>query len=221
MLVHERMTHHPVTVYPDMPIAEALNLMREQNVRRFPVLDRSTKELIGIVTEKELLYASPSPATSLSIHEINYLLSKLTVAKVMTVDLVTVQEDTPIEEAARLMVDNNISALPVLRGRTLVGIITETDLFKTFIELFAAREEGVRLTLLVPEKPGELLAIAQAIVEVSGNIISLGTFQGEDMSNRLLMIKVDGVPEQELVAKMQEIGAEIMDSRLCPQYDRC
>jgi len=221
MLVHERMTHHPVTVYPDMPIAEALNLMREQNVRRFPVLDRSTKKLIGIVTEKELLYASPSPATSLSIHEINYLLSKLTVAKVMTVDLVTVQEDTPIEEAARLMVDNNISALPVLRGRTLVGIITETDLFKTFIELFAAREEGVRLTLLVPEKPGELLAIAQAIVEVSGNIISLGTFQGEDMSNRLLMIKVDGVPEQELVAKMQEIGAEIMDSRLCPQYDRC
>jgi acetoin utilization protein AcuB len=215
------MTHHPITVHPDMPIAEALNLMRERNVRRFPVIDRKTKKLLGIVTEKELLYASPSPATSLSIHEINYLLSKLTVSKVMTTDLIVVSEHEPIEEAARLMVDHNVGALPVMRGDELVGIITETDLFKTFIELFAAREEGVRLTLLVPEKPGELLAISQAIVELSGNIISLGTFLGDDLTNRLLTIKVDGVSEQELVAKMQEIGAEVVDARSCSQYTTC
>ena len=221
MLVQERMSRHPVTVYPDMPIAEALNLMREQNVRRFPVLDRKTKKLIGIVTEKQLLYASPSPATALSMHEINYLLSKLTVSRVMATDLITVSEDTPIEEAARLMVDNRIGGLPVMRGETLVGIITETDLFKTFLELFAAREGGVRLTILVPERRGELLAIAQAIVGLDGNIISLGTFRGEDMSNRLLTIKVEGVPEQDLVAKMKEIGAEVIDSRGCPQSDRC
>ena len=221
MLVQERMSRHPVTVYPDMPIAEALNLMREQNVRRFPVLDRKTKKLLGIVTEKQLLYASPSPATALSMHEINYLLSKLTVSRVMATDLITVSEDTPIEEAARLMVDNRIGGLPVMRGETLVGIITETDLFKTFLELFAAREGGVRLTILVPERRGELLAIAQAIVGLDGNIISLGTFRGEDMSNRLLTIKVEGVPEQDLVAKMKEIGAEVIDSRGCPQSDRC
>ena len=163
MLVYERMTHHPITVPPDMPIAEALKLMREQKVRRFPVIDRKTKALIGIVTEKELLYASPSPATSLSMHEINYLMSKITVERVMTSEVITISEDTPIEQAALEMVDHRIGGLPVMRGATLVGIITETDLFKTFLELFAAREGGVRLTLLVPEQRGELAAITQAI----------------------------------------------------------
>ena len=218
MLVRERMTHHPVTVYPDLPIAEALNRMRQEKVRRFPVVDRETKKLIGIVTEKELLYASPSPATSLSVYEINYLLSKITVAKVMTSDVITVTEDDPIEEAARLMVDHGVGALPVMRGDVLVGIITETDLFKTFIELFAARQEGVRLTMLVPEVKGELAAITQAIVEIGGNILSLGTFLGEDPTNRMVTVKVAGVPSEKLVAVMEALGMEIVDVRMC---ERC
>lgn len=213
MLVYERMTHHPITVHPDLPVAEALRIMREENVRRFPVMDRKTNALVGIVTEKELLYASPSPATSLSMHEINYLLSKLTVDRVMTTDLITVQEDTPIEEAARILVDNGIGGLPVMRGDTLVGIITETDLFKTFIELFAARESGVRLTLLVPEQKGELAMITDAISELGGNIVTLGTFLGEDLSNRVLVLKVGDVPEEQLVEKMKEIGTRILDVR--------
>jgi len=213
MLVYERMTHHPITVHPDLPVAEALRIMREENVRRFPVMDRKTNTLVGIVTEKELLYASPSPATSLSMHEINYLLSKLTVDRVMTTDLITVQEDTPIEEAARILVDNGIGGLPVMRGDTLVGIITETDLFKTFIELFAARESGVRLTLLVPEQKGELAMITDAISELGGNIVTLGTFLGEDLSNRVLVLKVGDVPEEQLVEKMKEIGTRILDVR--------
>jgi acetoin utilization protein AcuB len=221
MLVYERMTHHPITVYPDLPISEALKLMREQKVRRFPVIDRKTKKLIGIVTEKELLYASPSPATSLSIHEINYLLAKITVSEVMTTELITVIEDTPIEEAALLLVDHNVGALPVMRDDLLVGIVTETDLFKTFIELFAARSEGVRLTLLVPEKKGELLLVAKAILDVGGNIISLGTFLGEDLTNRLLTVKVDQVSQDVLVAKMKEIGAEIIDVRRCSSSKAC
>jgi len=213
MLVYERMTHHPITVHPDLPVAEALRIMREENVRRFPVMDRKTNTLVGIVTEKELLYASPSPATSLSMHEINYLLSKLTVDRVMTTELITVQEDTPIEEAARILVDNGIGGLPVMRGDTLVGIITETDLFKTFIELFAARESGVRLTLLVPEQKGELAMITDAISELGGNIVTLGTFLGEDLSNRVLVLKVGDVPEEQLVEKMKEIGTRILDVR--------
>jgi acetoin utilization protein AcuB len=213
MLVYERMTHHPITVHPDLPVAEALRIMREEKVRRFPVIDRRTNTLVGIVTEKELLYASPSPATSLSIHEINYLLSKLTVDRVMTTELITVQEDTPIEEAARILVDNDIGALPVMRGDTLVGIITETDLFRTFIELFAARERGVRLTLLVPEQKGELAMITDAISELGGNIATLGTFLGEDLSNRVLVLKVGDVPEEQLVDKMKEIGTRILDVR--------
>jgi acetoin utilization protein AcuB len=213
MLVYERMSHHPITVHPDLPVAEALRMMREEKVRRFPVVDRRTGILVGIVTEKELLYASPSPATSLSMHEINYLLSKLTVDRVMTTELITVQEDTPIEEAARIMVDNDIGGLPVMRGDTLVGIITETDLFKTFIELFAARESGARLTLLVPEQKGELAMITDAISDLGGNIVTLGTFLGEDMSNRILVLKVADVPEEQLVEKMKEIGTRILDVR--------
>ncbi|MFL7807164.1 MAG: CBS domain-containing protein [Anaerolineae bacterium] len=213
MLVYERMTHHPITVHPDLPVAEALRIMREEKIRRFPVMDRKTNALVGIVTEKELLYASPSPATSLSMHEINYLLSKLTVDRVMTTELITVQEDTPIEEAARILVDNNIGGLPVMRGDTLVGIITETDLFRTFIELFAARESGVRLTLLVPEQKGELAMITDAISELGGNIVTLGTFLGEDLSNRILVLKVGDVPEEQLVDKMKEIGTRILDVR--------
>jgi acetoin utilization protein AcuB len=215
------MTHNPITVYPDLPVSEALNRMRTEGIRRFPVLDRKTNKLIGIVTEKELLYASPSPVTSLSIHEINYLLSKLTVEKVMTVKPVTVREDTPIEEAALVMIDNKIGALPVMRDDALIGIITETDVFKTFIELFAAREQGVRLTLLVPEQKGELAIITEAIAELGGNIGALGTFQGQDTSNRLLTIKVDGVDQEQLANKMKEIGAKIIDARTCEAAEAC
>ncbi|MBN1581702.1 MAG: CBS domain-containing protein [Anaerolineae bacterium] len=220
MLVYERMTRHPITIPPELPVADALKLMRDENVRRFPVIDKKNK-LVGIVTEKELLYASPSPATSLSVHEIHYLLSRLTVAKVMSTDLITVPEDALIEEAALIMVDRSVGALPVMRGEQLVGIITETDLFKTFIELFAAREEGVRLALLVPEQKGELAEIAQAIAGLGGNIIALGTFQGEDLSNRLLTIKVVGAPREALIDEMEALGIRVLDARQCLQAQVC
>ena len=111
-------------------------------------------------------------------------------------------------------VDNQVGALPVMRGQQLVGIITETDLFKTFIELFSAREQGVRLTVLVPEVKGELAAVTQAISEIGGNILSLGTFQGEDMTNRLLTIKVTDVDQEKLLDKMQDLGAKVVDVRM-------
>jgi acetoin utilization protein AcuB len=221
MLVYERMTHHPITVPPDMPIEDALRLMRSEKVRRFPVVDQKTKKVIGIVTEKDLLYASPSPVTSLSIHEIHYLLSKITVEQVMAKELVTVTEEETIEEAARRMVDHQVGALPVMRGEALVGIITETDLFKVFIELFAARAEGVRLTMLVPEKKGQLFVITQAIAELGGNVVSLGTFLGEDLTNRLVTIKVSDVGEEELVHKMEALGVRIVDARTCLLSQKC
>ncbi len=220
MLVYERMTHHPITVHPDTPVEAALKLMREEKIRRLPVIDRKTKKLVGIVTEKDLLYASPSPATSLSIHEIHYLLSKLTVEQVMSKKLFTIAEDIPVEEAARVMVDNGVGALPVMRGDTLVGIITETDLFKMFIELFAARQEGVRLTLLVPEQKGMLNRITKVIQELDGNIVALGAFRGEDMSNRLLAIKVADVQQADLVQELEKIGVRIVDARTCSLIER-
>jgi acetoin utilization protein AcuB len=216
MLVYERMSRQPITVTADTPIDEALQLMRANKIRRMPVVDKKNKsKLVGIISEKDLLYASPSPATSLSIHEIHYLVSKIKVADVMTKKVITVGEYTPLEEAARIMVDHKIGGLPVLRDDTLVGIITETDLFKIFLELLGAREAGVRLTMLVPEQPGILATITHDIVEMGGNIISLGTFLGEDPTNRLVTVKVADVEQEKLVASMEALGMETVDARTC------
>ncbi|GAG25157.1 unnamed protein product, partial [marine sediment metagenome] len=114
MLIGERMTGHPVTVTQNEGIDDALKMMRDNHVRRLPVLDKKGK-LVGIVSDKDLLYASPSPATSLSVHELHYLLSKLTVKEVMSSPVITVTEYTPLEEAARIMADSKIGGLPVMR----------------------------------------------------------------------------------------------------------
>jgi acetoin utilization protein AcuB len=212
MLVGERMTKRPIITHPDTPIDEALKVMRESNVRRLPVVDKKGK-LVGIVTEKDLLYVSPSPATSLSIHELHYLISKIKVQDVMAKDVITVTEYTPLEEAARIMADNKIGSLPVMRDDRLVGIITETDLFKIFLELLGAREKGIRLTMLVPEQKGVLATITHDIAEMGGNIISLGTFLGEDPTNRLITVKVEEVDEDELVSAMEALGMEVVDVR--------
>ncbi len=212
MLVGSRMTPNPVTIRPDMPVAEAQALMRGKKFHHLPVVDRE-KRLIGIVTEKDLLYAAPSPATSLSVYEISYLLSKLTVDKVMTREVITVGEDTPLEDAARIMADRNVGGLPVMRGPLVVGMITESDLFRVFIELLGARQVGVRVTMLIPEKKGELAEIASAIARAGGNILAFGSTVGEDPSNMQCMIKVGGLPRERLVGLLQPLVLKISDVR--------
>jgi len=212
MLVKERMTRNPITITPDTSFEEALRVMRKNKVRRLPVLDKK-RRLVGIVSEKDLLYASPSPVTSLDVFELHYLLSKITVKEVMTKEAITVKEDTPLEEAARIMADNKIGGLPVVRDGVLVSIITETDLFKVFLELLGAREKGLRLSLLVPERKGMLASLTGEIARLGGNIVSLGTFLGEDPTNRLIAVKVQDVPKGELLAAMEGIEAKLLDVR--------
>ena len=212
MLVRERMSKNPYTITADTPIDETLRKMHELHIRRFPVLDKGGK-LVGIVSEKDLLYASPSPATTLSIYEMHYLLSKLKVAEVMKRDIITVTEDTPVEDAARIMTDRKIGSLPVVRDGQLVGIITESDLFKLFQELLGARNKGVRLTLLVPEVRGTLAKITTAIAQKGGYIHALGTFLGEDPTNYLVTLKVAGIPKDILVETLKPLALEIVDVR--------
>jgi acetoin utilization protein AcuB len=208
------MTKRPITVPENTSVDKALQLMRSEKVRRLPVINKQGK-LVGIVSELDLLQVSPSPATSLSIYEIPYLLSKIQVRDIMTKDVITVAEDTTLEEAARVMADNKIGGLPVLRDDKLVGIITETDLFKIFLEMLGAREEGVRLSMLVPDEKGRLAQIAGKIAELGGNILALGSMMGEDPSNRELTVKVSGVTEDDLVAAMNGLGLQILDRRYC------
>ena len=131
MLVKERMSDPVITVHPDMPMHEALNLMRSEPIRRLPVVDKPGR-LVGIVSERDLLHAAPLDATSLSIWELHYLLSRVTVGKIMTRQVITVTEDTPLEDAARIMADRKIGGLPVVCNGEVVGIVTETDLFTGF-----------------------------------------------------------------------------------------
>ena len=196
MLVIERMTRTPVTITSETTVEEALAVLTEHKQRHLPVLD-ADETLIGIVSEKDLLRAR----------------SEDPVEKMMTRDVVTVTEYTTLEEAACVMADHTISSLPVMRDAKLVGIITETDLFHIFLELMGGREEGVRLTMLVPEERGILASLTSEIAQMDGNILALGTFQGEDPTNRMVTVKVSNAPTDKLIAIMEALGMEIVDVR--------
>ncbi len=196
MLVVERMTRTPLTITGETTVEEALSILARQKKRHLPVLD-ADENLVGIVSEKDLLRAHLDEA----------------VAKVMTRDVITVTEYTALEDAARTMADRRISSLPVMRDGKMVGIITEADLFQIFLELLGAREEGVRLTMLVPEERGILASLTSEIAHMGGNIIALSTFQGQDPTNRMVTVKVSDAPREKLVAIMEALGMEIVDVR--------
>jgi acetoin utilization protein AcuB len=210
MFVGQRMTKHPVVCGPEMPVDDALNFMRHEKIRRLPVVD-DDRNLLGIVSEKDLLYVSPSPASTLSVFEMHYLLSKIKVRDVMTAKVITVTEDSLLEDAARIMVDNKIGGLPVLRNGKLVGIITETDIFKIFLELLGTRELGCRVSALVPEGRGVLAQLTAGISAKGGDIVSLGTFLGEDASNRMIVFRVRGIDMEDVKVALEAVGAKESD----------
>jgi acetoin utilization protein AcuB len=212
MLVKERMTQHPITVSPQTSLFEALTIMRREKVRRLPVLDENDK-LVGIVLERDLLYASPSPATTLSVYEMNYLISKIKIKDLMSRDVVTVDEDCPLEEAARIMVDNSIGGLPVMRGDRLVGLITESDLFKTFLEQLGARAQGLRVTVKMAESKGALARLTNDLTAHGADIVSLSTFWGDDLSNRTIVFKVQGITQEQVEQIVGEVDAALVDLR--------
>jgi len=217
MLVEQRMSRPVIAIHPDMPIHDVRKLFSQENIRRAPVIKNG--ELIGIVSDQDLIDAAPSPATSLSVWEMNYLLSKIQIKDIMTKDVITIDEDTPIEQAARIMVDNKIGGLPVMRFGKVVGMITETDLFKVFLELMGAREKGVRVTALVEDRPGVLGEITQAITDVGGNFIAFGQFTGEDVSTKFLTFKVVNASEKDIKAAIWDIAKEVQDIRTCSTND--
>ena len=213
MLIRERMTRNPVLCPPELPVNEAFDLMKKERIRRMPVTDKHGR-LVGIVSDKDLLRVSPSPATTLSAFEIPYLLSKVKVSDVMTKKVITVSEDTPIEDAARIMVDNKIGGLPVVnQENVVVGIITETDIFKTFLELIGARKPGVRITMYVKDVRGELARMAQAVADVGGNIVATVEVPGTDSTNYEVLLKVTEASKDAVVEALKPIAVRIVDVR--------
>lgn len=215
MLVRERMTRNPITIRRDTSVTAALRLMRERRVRRLPVVDRRDR-LVGIVSEKDLLNASPSPATSLSIWEIHDLLARLKVEAVMTRDVVTVSEEAPVEDAARIMIDRKIGGLPVMQGEALVGIITETDLFRAFLELLGGRRSGVRVTAHTSGAKGTVSRISSAVFNAGGDIVGLGFVEVTGRPSEPtweMTLKAQDVSAESLVRALEPVVREILDVR--------
>ena len=211
MLVKDRMTPNPTTITPDTLFTDAFRLIREKKIRHLPVVDRRG-ELIGIVAQTDLLHASPSSATTLTVFEINYLLANLHIQEVMSSPPITVPEDTPLEEAARVMVENKIGCLPVMRGdpstssgQALVGVITETDIFKAFVEVLGGGEASLRVTVRVPDVQGELARLAGVIAGLGGNICSVARFGSEDPEYAYLTFRLEGVEEEALLPALRGV----------------
>ena len=211
MFVGERMSRPVISVSPDAPINEVLVMFRKEHIRRAPVIKNG--KLVGIISERDLLNASPSSATTLSVWELNYLISKVTVKDVMSKKVISIDTDTPIEEAARIMADKKIGGLPVTSAGKVVGMITETDLFKIFLELMGARQKALRVTATIPEQPGELAKVTRAIANAGGDFIAFGMFSGPDANSRVLTFKVEGMTREKVKAALGDVVLKFWDIR--------
>ncbi|MCR5386614.1 MAG: CBS and ACT domain-containing protein [Treponema sp.] len=212
MIIREVMRTNVVCISSGNLATEAKAAMIENKVNKLPVVDNG--KLVGIVTKNDLLKAEPSSATTLDMYEISYLLSKLTVKKLMVKDVITVSPDEVVEEAARIMVDNQISCLPVVKDGALVGIVTENDLFDLFTQMFGARQKGVRAVVFVEDKPGQLAKVTGEISKAGANIISAVTTK-HDADNRLcLTFKITGIDEKKMKSILEDCEFEIHDLRV-------
>jgi len=214
MLVRELMTPKPIVIAPEMPVPDALSMMRERKIHQLPVIDSKGK-LVGIVTEQDLLHASASSVTTLSVWEIPPLLAKITVEMVMVKAVATVNDDTPVEEAARIMADKGIGCLPVMNGGAMVGLVTKSDLFHAFMELLGGRRSGVRVWAQTPDVKGTVAKITSAVASVSGNIVGLGFNEIRDVkgSRWEITLKVQDVAKDKLVEALKPVVVEIKDVR--------
>jgi acetoin utilization protein AcuB len=203
------MTRNVLTASPHTSHREAVEIMRQNRIRRLPVVDNG--KLAGIISEKDLLSAQPSAATTLSIYEIYTLLDKLTVKQIMKHPVVTVGPDCPLEDAAQIMIQRKIGCLPVMDNGQLVGIITETDVLKVLVEVLGGGEPGIHFTVRLTDQPGTLAKLSDAIAHSGGNIISVTSYRAPDKNHRDVSIKETGADPNKLREYLEQAGAELMD----------
>ncbi|TDE68964.1 CBS domain-containing protein [Streptococcus sp. KCJ4932] len=168
MAVKDFMTRKVVYVSPDTTVAHTADMMREQGLRRLPVIEND--RLVGVVTERTMAEASPSKATSLSIYEMNYLLNKTKIRDIMVRDVVTVSPYASLEDAVYAMMKNQVGILPVVEAGQVFGVITEKDVFKAFLEVSGYGEEGVRVIITADDTVGTLAKIVDTISADNLNI---------------------------------------------------
>jgi acetoin utilization protein AcuB len=214
MLIKELMIPKPAVLAPHTTMPEALRLMKEKGVHRMPVVD-AHGTLVGIISETDLHNATPSSATLLSFWEIPTLLAKITVEMLMVKDVATVTEDTPVEDAARIMADRNIGSLPVMDGKHLVGMVIQNDIFRAFMELLGGRRKGVRVWATTADRKGTVAEITAAIAAASGDIVGLGFHEVRDVKGARweITLKVQDLTREQLVTILTPHVIELLDVR--------
>jgi len=204
MFVSKRMTPNPVTIPPTMTVSDASSLMKSNNFRRVPVVDNG--RLVGIVTDRDLRAVAPSPATTLSVYEINYLLAKMLVKEIMKTPVITINAQATIEEAALLMYTHKVGGLVVVDDKLAVtGIITETDIFKSLVDVMGLAEGRTRLTFEFQDKVGVLADVAAVFKDMGINILSMATYNTDD-GRAEMVIRADVKDIKALVDRLTAIG---------------
>jgi acetoin utilization protein AcuB len=215
MIVKDYMTKHPVMIDPAMSIVEAQSVMAETRARHLPVVEEG-KRLVGLITQ-ETLRIPPNILTSLNVWEITRFLSNLSVKDVMVKrkDIFTIEPDTTIEEAARIMVEHKIGCLPILTEGIVVGIITDTDLMAHLMEMLDAPEPSVRVTMRMSLTKGELARLVAAISAQGWGIWALGgVVAPKDPNSWDAVFKIVDAPRDQVVAALSKIeGQKIIDVR--------
>lgn len=205
MFVAKRMTPNPVTVPPTMSVSEATSIIKNGKFRRLPVVENG--KLIGIITDRDLRAAAPSQATTLSVHELNYLLAKLKVGEIMTKPVITIGSEATIEEAALQMYTHKIGGLVVVdKTGAVAGIITETDIFKCFVDVMGLAEGRTRLTLEFDDKVGLLADIAAVFKDLGINILSMATYNIDGSGRAEMVIRADVKDVKLLSDRLAAIG---------------
>ncbi len=209
--MREKIQRNPVTIRPDASFFEARALVHEKGVRHLPVVDKND-QLVGIVTDRDIREAGPSDATLLSIQELNYLLGKLKVASFMTPKekLITITPDTLIEEAAQLMHDHKIGCLPVLEGKKLYGIFTETDALDHLVDIFGFKQKGTRLSIALEDKPGTMLGILEVFKKDSVNVISIVSPSFMVEGKRITAIRIRTEEYEPIVKDLEKAGYQVL-----------
>jgi acetoin utilization protein AcuB len=206
MLVKDWMSKKVVTIDGNDSMQDAIKLLKECKIRMLPVTKND--KLVGIVTDRDLKRASASDATSLDIHELLYLISRIKVKNIMTKDPITVPPNYTIEETAELLLNKKISGVPVVdHSRNIVGIITQTDIFRVLISLTGVGKRGIQFALLIKDEPGSIKEVADVIRDYGGRIVSILTsYDGVSYGYRKVYIRMRRIERSEL----QELRKELL-----------
>ncbi|MDO4839746.1 MAG: CBS and ACT domain-containing protein [Desulfovibrionaceae bacterium] len=169
------MTKEPVSVLPTTSLAKCQKLLKMHNIRRLPVVDEDN-HVIGILSDRDVKSASPSKASSLEVHEMNYLLAEVKAKDIMATNPITVKSEDSIADVARLMLDEKVGGFPVVDDENhLIGVITDQDIFKVFVDICGAHIKGIDITIECSDEPGTLAFLLEIIVKYNGRIISVLT----------------------------------------------